>query len=518
LPSRYKGESYQHRKMNRSYISQIKNELLQSSYSFIFDDILNEYLFNGADFHEVCKAVKNDKHFVFAVDNESEGKRFIAKNSLYDWFVKLNIKLAICKVHTLSERQVLLQMNSLRQSASWNSIPSDYIKFGQDLGLIYCQKEQDKYNFPLSYVMSFFCPSCIQAAREYLLNRRYDEDVSPQFEQLVLERLQDVLKHLTIRQQYVIIRRQGILGSKKMTLEDIGQQLKVTRERIRQIEDKSWKRIWHYLLQQKFVPLLLIYILNRKVSLLISSSNIQRELNFICKCLNIPLYTFPYTNIQSIGYVDTIISLPEDIWIDLSSIESKINLFLVNLPLQLIQEDVVEITEMLVPIVLKSLTKTQKVYLALKQIGRQSHYSEVADMYTNMFPEEYSTENSIHAALLNEKHGVVWIGAKGKFALEEWGYKRPTSNLMDTIASIVEERYRDTGNPVPFVAIQAEIGKYRKFVNPNSLVIASYLNPKLRNVDDFCFLPQEEKRVEKVVDDDRLDNLLRRFEEKTKDE
>jgi len=74
LPSRYKGESYQHRKMNRSYISQIKNELLQSSYSFIFDDILNEYLFNGADFHEVCKAVKNDKHFVFAVDNESEGK------------------------------------------------------------------------------------------------------------------------------------------------------------------------------------------------------------------------------------------------------------------------------------------------------------------------------------------------------------------------------------------------------------------------------------------------------------
>ena len=32
---------------------------------------------------------------------------------------------------------------------------------------------------------------------------------------------------------------------------------------------------------------------------------------------------------------------------------------------------------------------------------------------------------------------------------------------------------------------------------------------------DFCFLPQEEAKEEKVVDDDKLDQLLREFEKKT---
>ena len=131
-----------------------------------------------------------------------------------------------------------------------------------------------------------------------------------------------------------------------------------------------------------------------------------------------------------------------------------------------------------------------------------------------MFPEECPTEHSIHAVLLHEQYGMVWIGSRGMFALEEWGYERPRSTLMDTIASIVEEKYQNTGSPVPFIVIQAEIGKYRRYVNPNGLFMASYLNPRLKNVDDFCFIPQEEANEEKEVPDDELDRILRNFESK----
>lgn len=504
--------------MDLNEVNLIRNELSELPYSYVFNDISSRFWIDDADFPEVCRAIESDQNFICTLDDENEGKRYVAKRTLYEWFIKLNLRLAIIKFCALSESQLLSQMNSLRLSGTWNHLPSGYIKFVQNSGFLSRLEGQDRYNFPISYTMSFFSPSNIKAAREYLLNRSHDEDITPQFEQLILERLQNALEHLKSQQQYVILRRQGILGFNDMTLDQIGQQLQVTRERIRQIEERCWKRIWHHLFQPRLVPLLLIYILNRKGSLLVSPSNIHREIEFICKSLNVPLWTFPYINIISIGDVNNSINLPENVWIDLSNLETNVNNFLSSLPLQLIQEDVEEITDMLVPIIFKRLTKTQKVYLALKQIGKAAHFSEITNMYMHMFPGEHPTEHSIHAFLLHEKYGVVWIGSKGKFALEEWGYERPTSTLMDTIASIVEEKYQNTGIPVPFIVIQAEIGKYRKLVNPNSIVLASYLNPRLKNVDDFCFLPQEEpneeEEEEEEVADDKLDRILREFEKK----
>lgn len=500
--------------MDFSEVSLIKNELYGLSYSFVFDDISTRFWIDNADFPEVCRAIESDQNFICTIDDENEGKRYVAKRTLYEWFIKLNLRLAIIKFCGLSESQLLSQINGLRLSSTWNYLPSSYIEFGQNSGFLSRLEGQDRYTFPISYTMSFFSRSNIKAAREYLLNRSYDEDITPQFEQLILERLQNALEPLKSQQQYVILRRQGILGFNHMTLEQIGQQMEVTRERIRQIEERCWKRIWHHLFQARLVPLLLIYVLNRKGSLLVSPSNIHREIEFICKCLNVPLWTFPYINITSIGEVNNSINLPENVWIDLSKLEANVNNFLSSLPLQLVQEDVEEITDMLVPIIFKRLTKTQKVYLVLKQIGKPAHFSEIADMYMHMFPKEHPTEHSVHALLLNEKYGVVWVGSKGKFALEEWGYERPASTLMDTIASIVEEKYQNTGIPVPFIVIQAEIGKYRKVLNPNSLVLASYLNPRLKNVDDFCFLPQEEASEEPEVADDNLDRILREFERK----
>jgi len=495
--------------------SLIKNELSELPYCFVLDDIIDRLLEENTDFTWICRSIENDECFICVSDDEHEGKTFITKSTLYNWLVRLNLRLAENTLYTLSERTLLLQMNNLRLRGRWDSIPIDYINFGQSLGLIYPQWGKDGYIFPLAYIMSFFSKSNIKAARDYLLNRSYDQDVFPQFEQLILENLQEALKHLTSKQQYITVRRQGILGYKRMTLEQLGQELNLTRERIRQIEGKSWKRIWHSSFGPRFVPLLLIYALNRKGSL-IASSNLRREIEFICKCLNVPLWIFPHTNLLIIGIIDGEINLPENLWMDLFNKETVVNHLCDYLPLQLTRNDIETIARILIPTILKRLTKVQKVYLALNQIGRPAHFAEVSSVYMDLFPEDYSTEHSIHAALLWEKDGIVWIGAKGTFALEEWGFERPSLSLQDTITKIVSEKYQETGNPVPFIVIQAEIGKYRKFVNLNSIFIASHCNPELKAVHNECFIPIGEAVEENEVDDDKLDRILAEFEMKTK--
>jgi len=63
--------------------------------------------------------------------------------------------------------------------------------------------------------------------------------------QLLMEQIDKVLSTLTYRQQRVIKLRFGLEDGRSRTLEEIGQEFKVTRERIRQIEDKALQRLRH---------------------------------------------------------------------------------------------------------------------------------------------------------------------------------------------------------------------------------------------------------------------------------
>jgi len=60
--------------------------------------------------------------------------------------------------------------------------------------------------------------------------------------QLLKETLGGLLGNLTDRERLVIERRFGFFDGQDQTLEEIGQELGVTRERIRQIEEKALKR------------------------------------------------------------------------------------------------------------------------------------------------------------------------------------------------------------------------------------------------------------------------------------
>ncbi len=62
---------------------------------------------------------------------------------------------------------------------------------------------------------------------------------------LLKDRLQDVLKTLTEREQEVLLLRFGLADGYSRTLEEVGRKFNVTRERIRQIEAKALRKMRH---------------------------------------------------------------------------------------------------------------------------------------------------------------------------------------------------------------------------------------------------------------------------------
>ena len=64
------------------------------------------------------------------------------------------------------------------------------------------------------------------------------------YKSLLKEELSNALHTLNAREEHVLKLRYGLLDGKTYTLEEIGQQLKITRERIRQIEKKALRKLF----------------------------------------------------------------------------------------------------------------------------------------------------------------------------------------------------------------------------------------------------------------------------------
>ena len=62
---------------------------------------------------------------------------------------------------------------------------------------------------------------------------------------LLKEQLQEVLETLTEREQKVLTLRFGLEDGRARTLEEVGKEFNVTRERIRQIEAKALRKLRH---------------------------------------------------------------------------------------------------------------------------------------------------------------------------------------------------------------------------------------------------------------------------------
>jgi RNA polymerase primary sigma factor len=63
--------------------------------------------------------------------------------------------------------------------------------------------------------------------------------------QLLKEQVDEVLSELTPREKRVLVLRFGLDDERSRTLEEVGLEFKLTRERIRQIEEKAIRRLRH---------------------------------------------------------------------------------------------------------------------------------------------------------------------------------------------------------------------------------------------------------------------------------
>jgi hypothetical protein len=246
--------------------------------------------------------------------------------------------------------------------------------------------------------------------------------------------------------------------------------------------------------------------------MLIDSNSDEAQLSlFLAKCNNIPVAKFPYTHLILIGANEKDVARYwklqryDEIAGLFTHLESDSRIILNT-------ADINKLVQLVQPIAYRSMNKVEKVFYALKTIGKPAHYEEVTGVYNQLFPEENCTAHSVQALLLRENNRIVWIGRRGTFALREWGYERPSMTLFDTVTKIVNDKFLETGRPVSIALITTELGKFRQEVNSASLFFATMFNPQLKSPSQGYFIPRSNDDEENINMDEKLDSILEEFE------
>ena len=502
----------------------ILNIFAQYEHCFTFEDLLN---YAQPDFNsELLKhAVLNDSRFILLNEVSSNKKHFIAKRKLFRWFCQLNLRLAHAKQVRLSKHQLAILTSFLCIHERWDTPPTEFIQFGKQFGFIGTTCTENQYIFPLAYILSFMSYKLSEATVKYIIKEVSSNtiDVNFPFRPLAQKLIQENFSCFTYRECYVIKAREGLLTGEKMTLKWIGLRFGITRERVRQIESKFWYKLRHPVHAPTFSRALIYNIMSRQGSLMVKTDSPEAlTISFLSKCSGVPFVILSDIEMVTLGAFseDIILSKPSSSIFRFVDFDSIMNRLGADDCLCLVKNDLKTLTESIIRFRLKSLNKRQKAYLALRTIGKPAHSAKITEVYNSLFPNQPSTEHNIHAVLSYEKYGVVWIGIRSTFALKEWGYEHPSATLFDTVTKIVEEKYKETTRPVSFEIIVTEMGKYRQFVNHNSLTIASHCNPKLQRVGRNSFIPKKpnEEETQEDISAKELDRILREFKIKEQGE
>lgn len=467
------------------------------------------------------RSLARDQRFLRTHDDRSGEKLFVLDSILFEWLVNLNMRLAKIAKYKLSEKQVTVLFSMLRGTACFDHPPAALISWGQRFGLICRSWTGDHYVFPFAKILSEMDERAKRTTADILTKLNENRAWKLNFDKRVDELISRGLFLFDPNVRFIINRREALSGGRKWTLQRLGNLFKLTRERIRQLEEKFWHSIdYGYHSYPTFLEAFLCDYMSGAGSLIIDrkSPKASRK-TFLARCAGIEITAYP-----KLGFKCLAQKAEENA---LMSSQRSLNLILnwkklarqIDLDTEacFTDSDIRIVSERIARDNRRRLTKSQKVYLALSSIGKPAHFSRVALVHNRMWPENIANENSVHAILSRQRMGIVWIGRKGIYALQGWGYQRPSKSIFSTVAEIVRNKHKETGRPVNAGLVAAEIGKYRRHVNPQSLAIALACNPLLKCVGKDIYLPfKNGKEAGRDLGLDRIDRSIERFQKNRK--
>ena len=495
---------------------------------FTFDEVM-DWSDEGVDRAKLRQSFVDDPRFVLLSQQKWGSEHFIPESTLLRWWSHFSLRLARAQRSRLTHYQLAMSMNSLRMDGQWDAPPVGAVDFGQRLGFVGPAWSSEHYVFPLAHLLSNMTQPLRQLAGRILETLACMEKRESVLKQPLADAIELGLSHFVQKTIQVVKAREGLPPYKKMTLEQLGAVQGVTRERIRQIESKFWRRLSsepvtqrNYAVTSAFFTGFWAEFIRHRGSLVMNLESEETTfVAFLAKCLGMPQTEIGRLVVLGISNIDLSIlaqlnSVAQQT--DPDSIAAQLDIGDLS---YLAVDDLRKIAQALASDKAGRLTKADKVYLTLKNIGEPAHFSKVAEVYNYLYPQDSVTERSIHAVLTrfapesDKRYGIVWVGVKGTYALKEWGYERPSLSIFDAVVEIVKEKYEQTGQkPVPFTVIQAEIPKYRQIVTPASLTIATHCNPRLDRVFKDSFVPRDtDEQFQEEIAKDELDRILRGFQE-----
>lgn len=311
------------------------------------------------------------------------------------------------------------------------------------------------------------------------------------------ETLEVLLANLSDKEKDVVTKRYGLGYPKKFTLEEIGQNYSITRERVRQIENLSVKKLKELrdlkeeikeaenlvaqLLEQYGGVMEETFFLENVLNYMALHQNSENSLFFLAEHIfsdniNKVQQDKEFNNLWKLGSSDVEflkLVITEMVKIiennkEPIQLEELMNQFknseffignkskIINLTTMLeatdddinkilesylrasrkIQQDIFNNWGLISWGIVKPKKINDKIYLTLKKANRPMHFTEIADeINKNAFDGKMAYAPTVHNELILDNKYIL-VG-RGIYALSEWGYK--PGNVTDVVEEILKE-------------------------------------------------------------------------------
>lgn len=484
--------------------SNLIDEFARHNRSIAYDDIFFSEE-QEIDHYKVIEILNKDKRFIkLGSEKKYTNLQYLQKSLLIKKLLELNFKISNNKIKYIKIIDFFYFINSILTCEIDTEGKSILLYWGQKYSLVFKNKNNILF-FPYADIYNNLKDNYFNNLSERFLSLiDYLDQSSKTIKKIKNEFFKDFFNSYIPKDKYrkIFEYRFGFNDGEKKTLEKTGIKFRITRERVRQIISKSEKNIsiCNKNTSEKLLKFFIINLFKLKGSIMIKNANniAIHRFNFTNKYFNIPFYLIKELNFYLLGVDENkkkIIKnfIKNNILVEKKYIEISFN-EIINIAL--IDKDYKKIINIIRNYTRNHLYGVEIAYCGLKKIGKPAHYSEVTDVCNKLFAPRVFTTREIHSYLTrNDLSGnlpFVWVGMKGIYALKEWGYEKPETDLFELIADIVLENYIATKKPVSLNKIVSEVLKVRKMCNENSIIIASGVNDRVTQIGKNQFIPTSE--------------------------